>query len=138
MNTEVLELRILKVYIPESVVVTTVVPSSVVAAAVVPSKVVPFNKIRSFGVRVSIINDTNKTQALELCIIIVYKPEAVVWAAYVPSSVVAAAVVPPTVVPCCNNRSNNNNLNCNANIIITIIHSVELRIVKVYIPEAVV
>ena len=60
-----------------------------------------------------------KTQALELYIVTVYKPEAVVEAALVPSTVVAAAVVPPTFIPCCNNRSNNNhNNNCNANIIL--------------------
>ena len=88
-----------------------------------------------------------KTQAFELCIIIVYKPEAVVWAAYVPSSVVAAAVVPPTVVPFISNISNNNN-NCDANTIITMVsvkvhfffntRALELRGIKVYIPEAVV
>ena len=112
MNTHVLELRIVKLYIPESVVVSAVVPSSVVAAAVVSPSVVPFNNIRSSDVRVRNNNDTNNshnndnnTCVWEIGNIKVYIPEAVVGTAVLPSSVVVAAVVSPEGVPYNNNRS---------------------------------
>ena len=53
-------MRIIKVYIPESVVGTAVVPSSVVDVAVVPPNVDPYNN-RRINVSFSTNNNTKNT-----------------------------------------------------------------------------
>ena len=104
-STLVVELRIILVYIPASVVGTKVVSSSVVATDVIFPKVGgPYNNNRSVDVSVSINKSTNKTDALILRIVKIYIPVTVIGAAVVSCSVIASEVVPSTFVPCNKNK----------------------------------
>ena len=104
-STLVVELRIILVYIPASVVGTKVVSSSVVATDVIFPKVGgPYNNNRSIDVSVSINKSTNKTDALILRIVKIYIPVTVIGAAVVSCSVIASEVVPSTFVPCNKNK----------------------------------